>query len=243
MTDPERRAAGEGASSGPPDPSESRVSIPAWQRQTPGEHRLPAALAVLAVVALQLAIPPGLAIHPRWLLPAVELAIVVVLSIADPGRMGRESTVLRTLGLSLVAAASLATAWSAVLLIVGIVANHGPRNPTALFVNGGAILLTNIIVFGLWYWELDRGGPAARANARMTHPDFLFPQMSSPELHVDWEPTFADYLYVAFTNSVAFSPTDAMPLSRWAKFAMMFQASVSIVVVILVIARGVNVLR
>lgn len=243
MTDPEHRAAGGGTS---PEPAsaggEHRAPVPAWLRPTQGEHRLPAALAVLAVVALQLSIPARLAMHPRWLLPTVELAIVVVLSIADPGRVGRESTVLRALGLALVAAASLATAWSALLLIVAIVTNHDSGNPTALFVNGGAILLTNIIVFALWYWELDRGGAAARANARMTRPDFLFPQMSSPELHVDWEPTFADYLYVAFTNSVAFSPTDAMPLSRWAKLAMMFQASVSIVVVILVIARGVNIL-
>jgi hypothetical protein len=103
--------------------------------------------------------------------------------------------------------------------------------------------LTNVIVFALWYWELDRGGPASRAAARRIHPDFLFPQMSVPDLvHPDWEPAFVDYLFLAFTNATAFSPTDTMPLSRWAKMAMMVQASISVVVVALVIARAVNIL-
>jgi uncharacterized membrane protein len=100
-----------------------------------------------------------------------------------------------------------------------------------------------VIVFALWYWELDRGGPAARAAARKVHPDFLFPQMTTPELvDPDWEPEFVDYLFLAFTNATAFSPTDTMPMSRWAKLAMMAQASVSVVVVALVIARAVNIL-
>ena len=91
---------------------------------------------------------------------------------------------------------------------------------------------------------VDRGGPAARANARKTHPDFLFAQMSSPELvDKDWEPTFVDYLFLSFTNATAFSPTDTLPLSRWAKLAMMFQSAVSLATLALVIARAVNILR
>ena len=114
----------------------------------------------------------------------------------------------------------------------------------SLLFNGGAVWLTNVIVFALWYWEADRGGPAARANARHEYPDFLFAQMTAPEMAPrDWEPRFLDYLYLSFTNATAFSPTDTLPLSRWAKLTMMAQSAVSLVTVALVIARAVNILR
>ena len=101
-----------------------------------------------------------------------------------------------------------------------------------------------MIVFSLWYWDLDRGGPVARAHAMRAHPDFLFPQMASPELAPpDWEPLFVDYFYTSFTNATAFSPTDVMPLSRWAKLAMMLQSAVSLATLALVIARAVNILK
>ena len=96
----------------------------------------------------------------------------------------------------------------------------------------------------MWYWNLDRGGPAARAEASNRHPDLLFPQMTAPELSPpDWQPEFFDYLYLSFTNAAAFSPTDTMPLARWAKLAMMLQAMVSLGTVVLVIARAVNILN
>ncbi len=108
---------------------------------------------------------------------------------------------------------------------------------------GSTVWLTNVIVFALGYWELDRGGPAARAMARKTHPDFLFSQMTVPELiHKDWEPGFVDYLYLSFTNATAFSPTDTLPLSRWAKLLMMAESLVSLITVALIVARAVNVL-
>ena len=101
-----------------------------------------------------------------------------------------------------------------------------------------------MIVFGLWYWEFDRGGPVARALGINPYPDFQFPQMTSPEMAPPhWEPQFADYLYLAFTNAAAFSPTDVMPLSRWAKLAMTLQSAISIVTVALVVARAVNILQ
>jgi uncharacterized membrane protein len=113
-----------------------------------------------------------------------------------------------------------------------------------LLITGAAIWLTNVIVFSLWYWELDRGGPVARAHATRAHPDFLFAQMQNPELAPsDWEPGFADYLYLSFTNATAFSPTDVLPLSRWAKLTMMLQSAVSLATVALVIARAVNILN
>jgi hypothetical protein len=109
--------------------------------------------------------------------------------------------------------------------------------------SAASIYLTNIIAFGLWYWEFDRGGPVARAAATRAHPDFLFPQMATPEIaHTDWELTFIDYLNVSFTNATAFSPTDTMPLSRWTKTLMAVQSTVALSTLDLVIARAVNIL-
>jgi uncharacterized membrane protein len=99
-----------------------------------------------------------------------------------------------------------------------------------------------VIVYALWFWEFDRSGPVARAQATDRIPDFLFPQMSDARLDPDWHPTFLDYLYVSYTNATAFSPTDTMPLSRWAKMLMLVQSLVSLVTVGLVAARAVNVL-
>ncbi|MFN8036370.1 MAG: hypothetical protein U0V73_10585 [Acidimicrobiia bacterium] len=99
-------------------------------------------------------------------------------------------------------------------------------------------------MFALWYWEFDRGGPLDRAAGVQPYPDFLFPQMASPELAPpDWEPGFVDYLYVSFTNATAFSPTDTMPMTQWAKLTMLVQSAISVIAVALVIARAVNILR
>jgi uncharacterized membrane protein len=212
-------------------------------RPTEGEARWPVALAIVVAAGLQLGTPADLAFSPHWLLPAVELGLLAALVVTDPYRMNRESSVLRGLSLGLVAVATLAVVWSTGRLVVRLVHGGGPHEAENVLLSGAVIWLTNVIVFALWFWELDRGGPAARANARHTHPDFLFPPMTAPELvHPDWEPEFVDYLYLAFTNAAAFSPTDTLPLSRWAKLAMMAQASVSVTIVALVIARAVNIL-
>ena len=115
--------------------------------------------------------------------------------------------------------------------------------PGPLFGSGGAIWLTNVIAFALWYWEFDRGGPVARALAKRTRPDFGFPQMNDPAQYPDWEPTFVDYFYLSFTTATAFSPTDVLPMTRWAKLTMMAQSAVSLVAVALVVARAVNILK
>ena len=105
------------------------------------------------------------------------------------------------------------------------------------------IWFTNVLVFGLWYWELDRGGPGERCASRHREPDFLFPQMANPGAATfDWHPSFVDYLYVSFTNATAFSPTDTMPLTEWAKVLMMIQSLASLITVALVAARAVNIL-
>lgn len=217
--------------------------LPAWRRETEGEQRLGAAAAVLALIALQYFAPRSYAFQPAWVIPVLELAILVVLVIANPFRINRESSILRILALLLVSIATFATGWSVVKLSYDMVTGANKIGAVELVGNGAAIWLTNVIVFGLWYWEFDRGGPAARAIGRQDYPDFLFPQMATPGLaEHDWEPEFPDYLYVSFTNAASFASADAVPLSRWAKMAMLFQSAISLVTVVLVIARAVNVL-
>ena len=217
--------------------------VPAWRRVTEGEPRLPVTLTVAAAIGLQLALPNSVAPHPRWLLPAVAALLLVGIFAANPRRVDRPSPQLRAASLVLIAVISMANGWSAVRLIDRLIHGSATKDPATLLATGAAIWLTNIVVFALWYWEFDRGGPVARAQASTTYPDFLFPQMASPELAPpDWEPAFVDYLYVSFTNATAFSPTDVLPLSRWAKLAMMTQSLVSVATVALVVARAVNIL-
>jgi hypothetical protein len=221
------------------------IVAPAWRRPTEGEARWQAAVAVAAAVALQFRLPGRLVLlHPAWLLPALQGLLLLALVMANPHRINRESRAIRLLGLTLAAVLSLANAWSVARLVTGLVQGTEGNNAGPLLITGGIIWLTNVIVFALWYWEFDRGGPVARANATRMYPDFLFVQMTSPHLAPPgWEPTFGDYLYLSFTNATAFSPTDVMPLSRWAKMAMTAQAAVSIVTVALVVARAVNILK
>jgi uncharacterized membrane protein len=170
--------------------------------------------------------------------------LLIGVFVAKSARLERRTRVLRIVSLSLIAVMSLANAASAGRLIVDLVRGEGIRDPAELLLTGAAIWFTNVIVFGLWYWEFDRGGPVERAAGSSPYPDFLFPQMTSPELAPpDWEPGFVDYLYVSFTNATAFSPTDVMPMTRWAKLTMLTQAAISVVTVALVIARAVNILK
>jgi uncharacterized membrane protein len=219
--------------------------LPAWRRRTRGEPRWQVAACTAVAIGLQVAVPGRLAVlRPGWILPALQGILLLTLFTANSDRIDRESRVLRGLSLTLAALISFANAWSVVNLAIGLVRGTEGENAGPLLLTGGAIWLTNVIVFGLWYWEFDRGGPAARAHGTHPYPDFLFVQMTTPEMAPpDWEPAFADYLYLAFTNASAFSPTDVMPLSRWAKLAMAVQSAVSIVTVALVVARAVNILK
>ncbi|MEV8509757.1 hypothetical protein AB0368_33705 [Actinoplanes sp. NPDC051475] len=216
---------------------------PAWRRRTNAEARWPAALAALTAIALQLSVPQRLTLPPGWLLPWLELAVLVVIVAVNPRRITGERAWLRPAGMILVAVASLANATSAALLIWRLAQGREGDDAASLLVVGGTVWATNVIVFALWYWELDRGGPAARARADTSYPDFLFPQMTAADVaHPDWEPGFADYLYVSFTNATAFSPTDTMPLTRWAKLTMLLQSALSLLTMALIVARAVNVL-
>jgi len=220
------------------------MPIPAWLRKTPGERRWPVTLTVLVAIALQVLLPPHLTRPlPRPVLPALEGGLLIGLSIANPVRIERRGKAVRVASIVMILLMTIANAASAVLLIRAIL--HGkPVTPaTPLLASGASIWATNVIAFALWYWEFDRGGPVSRALATSRHPDLLFPQMASPELAPpDWEPRFVDYLYLSFTNATAFSPTDVMPLARWAKLTMLVQSAVSLGIGALVIARAVNIL-
>ncbi|MGI8666517.1 MAG: hypothetical protein ACR2N4_10865 [Jatrophihabitans sp.] len=215
--------------------------IPAWRRETEGERRWWVALSMLLAVVLQSLLPDRFTIHPRYLLQAVELVALAALVFSHPDRMSRRGDRVRAASQALLAVVALTNAVSVGLLIHQITSGgHIPA--VELLLGGGEIWFTNTIVFGLWYWEYDRGGPASRAGGLVHVPDLLFPQMTDEKLAANWEPIFFDYLFVSYTNSTAFSPTDTMPLSRWAKLLFMLQSAISLVTVALIAARAVNIL-
>jgi hypothetical protein len=195
------------------------------------------------MIALQLNVPARFSPVGRWILPAVEAVLLVVIVLVNPTRISEVSQVLRRLSLTLIALASLANGLAVIQLVLGLVRGTEGRKAEGLLEVGGNIWLTNILIFALWYWELDRGGPGARAQATQPLPDFVFPQMTTPQLaHPEWEPGFGDYLYLAVTNATAFSPTDTLPFSRWSKLTMGIQSLISLSTGALIIARAVNIL-
>jgi uncharacterized membrane protein len=218
--------------------------VPAWRRPTRGEPRWPVTLTVAVAICLQLLLPPHLTGPlPRAVLPSLEGALGIGLIVANPVRIERRGPVVRAASIVLILLISIANAASAVLLVRAILDNEAGSHAIPLLASGASIWVTNIIAFALWYWELDRGGPVNRAHGVSQLPDLMFPQMAAPDLAPsDWEPWFVDYLYLAFTNATAFSPTDVMPLSRWAKLTMLVQSAVSLAIGALVIARAVNIL-
>ena len=217
--------------------------LPAWLRPTAGEHRWQMALAVVVAIVLQVALPHHLTTNPHYALPIAEGLLLIALMVANPGPLVRHSAGLHAATLVLLGLISAGNAISAGLLVHEIVTGTGTSG-SRLLLEGVDIWLTNIVVFGLWYWEFDRGGPVQRALAVRRHPDLLFPQMQQPEVApAEWEPNFFDYLYVSFTNATAFSPTDTMPLSRWAKVLMLVESAISLTLGLMVVARAVNILR
>ena len=215
---------------------------PAWGVVSPPESRLGASLAVVAAVALYAALPERFTLGPVWLLPALEFAILVPLAFVAPRRHAQEATWHRIASVVLIALVNAANMVSLVRLVANILVGSNAPGTNLVFA-ALQIWLTNVLVFGLWYWELDRGGPAARCRPDHREPDFLFPQMNAPDSAPPaWAPQFLDYLYLGFTNATAFSPTDTLPLTGWAKFLMLVQSLASLLTVALVAARAVNIL-
>jgi uncharacterized membrane protein len=216
----------------------------AWGVPSNSEPRWPAALAIVLAIGLQVVLPERViqGLGPRWFIPALEAVLLGALLIANPHRLDREESALRWLSLALIALITLANLVALGELIRALLI-HSSTEGRALVFASVPIWLTNVIAFGLWYWELDRGGVTARLQFRHRQPDFLFPQMTVPGSSPGWTPGFFDYLYTSFTNATAFSPTDTMPLTAWAKLLMMVQSLASLLTVALVISRAVNILR
>lgn len=201
-------------------------------------------LVVLAALLLDLALPSKLTIGPSWLLPAVEGALLIGLAVASTHPEARHSQLRRSVAIGLIALVSAVNVFSLGLLSHYLV-NGTHESGRSLIFSGIALWGTNILLFGLWFYELDRGGPIARERGTERLPDFMFVQMTDGARYAPagWKPRLIDYLYTAFTNGSAFSPTDTMPLTATAKWLMTAQALVSLWVVVLVVARAVNILN
>jgi hypothetical protein len=224
------------------------------RRKRRGEPRLPAICVTLLAIALYALLPQDFLFGPRLLIPSLEALLLVPLVAINPGRMNRQTRWSRVIGLLVVLSIAVTNMVALVLLLMKLGSANLPK--------GGGLLLaalqvwgTNVLVFGLLFWELDRGGPVARSNTKrelLESADFRF---SHDENHdtvaevardssrtADWVPTLIDYLYVSLTNSSAFSPTDTMPLRPRTKLLMGLQATAALLTSVLVIARGVSLL-
>jgi uncharacterized membrane protein len=216
--------------------------VPHWYHPHDGEHRWPVTFVVTVVIVLQFLLPHSLSLKSQREICILEGLLMLALFAINPGRIVSHRKSTWWTGIALTGVMTASNIASAVHLLQKLI-DGSIKSPGSLLAFGGSIWLTNMVVFSLWYWEFDRGGPGARAEAIDPFPDFLFPQMTDPQFSpMDWKPTYFDYLFTSYTNASAFSPTDVMPLTRWAKALMMVQSATSLVTVGLVIARAVNIL-
>ncbi|MER5350210.1 hypothetical protein ABT093_07750 [Kitasatospora sp. NPDC002551] len=204
------------------------------------------ALAIATAAMLHLALPASYRLDPAWMVPVVMLTLLGALILGDPGRIDRQKRWLRVVTDVMIGFITAANLYAGVHLVVDILTDNKlfADNATGLLATGGVTWATNVIAFALWYWDLDRGGAAARARPLQPSPSFVFPEMQhSAYATADWVPTFADYLSLAFWTATAFSPADVSAVRRWAKLLMMVEAAASLIVAALVIARAINILQ
>ncbi len=208
------------------------------------ESRWPVVAAVLVVMVLTVLRPPEMRLAPRWLLPAVEVVLLAILIARHPARIGPRAALLRAIAICVVGIVMADTLVTTVRLIDVLIRGGQTTNSADALLTAGAIVWgSNVLAFALFYWLVDAGGAAARAHHMPPALDLAFPQQLSPEIAPrGWRPQFIDYAYLGLTASLAFSPTDVMPLAPWAKVTMATQALVSIAVLGLVVARAVNIL-
>lgn len=219
-----------------------------------GASLWPARLAIVTIIVLQVLLNERVTVGPNWLLPALEAALLVPLSAVRTAHFrnvgtapSRRSSRLpshgatRVMAFGLIALLNLANLYSLLLLVESLL--HGSKaTGRLLLINALNIWFTNIIVYALWYWELDRGGPLKRQFGQERAPDLLFPQMNLPAGPGTWQPAFMDYLFVSFTSATAFSPTDTLPLTQSVKVLMMLQSATSLLTIAMVASRAVNIL-
>jgi len=225
-----------------------------------GESPLWPAAALLAAAGLYADLPSRFIAGPsagafgvvRWVVPALTVLVLVALGVIRPSGPlvraldWRPSTLhltRRRLTIATIAIVSAANSAS-ILLLIHLLLNGASANAPSLLRAAVHMWVVNVLLFALWFWQLDGGGPLERPTCAPADRDFLFPQQTEPLLlESGWRPLFLDYLYVSFTNATAFSPTDAMPLSRWAKMLMLVQSAISLALAVMVVARAVNILH
>ncbi|MDX6280126.1 MAG: hypothetical protein QOH03_1197 [Kribbellaceae bacterium] len=221
----------------------------------PGEPRLPAAIAVVAAILLYAVLPSAMQVGPRFVVPMLELVLFIPLVLANPRRMSRQNRFLRRLSIALVLLIALTNLAALVQLIHSLVTGEATAGGQ-LLAAAGQVWLTNVLVFALAFWELDRGGPVSRFRVKrpgLPDADFRFPQDEDHDAITEvarrssakagWVPGFVDYLYVSITNSSAFSPTDTMPLTPRAKLLMAAESVSALMISVLVVAFGVGLLK
>jgi uncharacterized membrane protein len=224
--------------------------LPLVPEEELGEARWLPALAVVTAALLYATLPSRyvagstvLVNSLRWFVVGVTVALIVPLALTAPTRRLVHSVPRRTAAIALIAVISAANGAAIVVLVHLLVTGH-KVNGHELIIAAIHIWCTNVIAFALWFWQLDSGGPVARRRKTGVPPDFLFPQMTAPEFSPsNWQPRFLDYLYLSFTNATAFSPTDTMPLTRWAKMLMLAESGASLLLLVMVAARAVNILQ
>ena len=237
-----------GGNSAEPEAVDQRLSR---RRTMNGEHRLPPTVAVLSAALVYALLPQSLLPAPRFAIPAVELLLLVALLATNPTRLVRQTRLSRVASLGLVGVMIVANLVALGMLVSAVTATDA--SGTTLLVAGMQVWITNVIGFGLLFWELDRGGPVCRYESRredLPPADWRFSQDENDDAVTEvavtssgrsgWIPTFADYLYLSLTNSSAFSPTDTMPLTTRAKLFMGVEASAALLTSLLVVARAVG---
>lgn len=214
------------------------------------EPRWHASLAVIAAIVLYVTLPTKITFGPLWLMPLIVALLLVPLLALSPRR--QETPHQRWLSIALIATLNIFNLATLVELLLEVLSTHHARQPVtgvALLIAAVQIWLTNVIVFGLWFWEIDSGGPRARAKCvpgRFNRrADFLFPQFTlsdEAQMHLNWQPKVLDYVFLAFTNASAFSPADTFPLTRRAKVLMMMESFTSLVTLAIIASRAVGIL-
>lgn len=207
-----------------------------------GDPYWPVQAAVGGAILLHLTLPAGVLAGPRWPVAAVEALLLGVLIWLTPARATAHTRGARRLALGVIGLVTLANVISLVLLVDSLVSG-GSVSGKPLIIAGGVLWLSSVLLFAVFYWEMDRGGAVTRFQDPSALPDFLFPQMESPTLApAGWRPGFVDYLYLSLTNATAFSPTDTLPLTHSAKAVMAVQSVTAFLTLALVVARAVNIL-
>jgi hypothetical protein len=220
-------------------------SVREWWAGSRIENRWPIAVTLALAVVVQLLLPSRFSLGPRWIVPAVEAVLLAGIVVVDRAHVSDGPTLVRTI-ITLVVAVVVADAAGVTVRLITDLIEGGPEtnSPTELLGIGFGVWIYTIIAFAFLYWRFDGGGSTARATAPQEFPDLAFPAQLNPGITArSWRPKFFDYLYLGFTNATAFSPTDVMPIARWAKLAMTVQAVVSLAILGLVIARAVNILK